>query len=593
LSPDKREVFLSNESVLLEQLKRLFDELWERDPNAADGYSNVSQKPVCSNQTIGVLWGASSEVSTTLTKKVALTASQSSQSSHSTQSTEASDRPFVPPQDNDEQVPIRETGKDESIDKSVRKISSEEEQPSFAGANHASVIETEVVTAQEGKALPLNSTLSVPTQDSDEEAEDRSVDALFASQPPPSQSAVKPATKAFQVQVPKLPTGLAAGLEQFTSVTDKVQLAADREKRAPSSPASSKRLRARESTKELSTSSTSPKARAQRSKSTSKRQKVVLDDVAPPPETTRPSDGLYLAMHGTSVESLLEALDSWPQPKRSGATPRSTEESGASDTTLAMDAKKGGVKLKGTDGTVSERVFSKSDFGRVKLIGQFNKGFIAGRLDDDLYIFDQHACDEKYRFETLQRTTKIRKQPLIRPFPVEMSASDAQIVRDNLDLFEYNGFKFAPEPEENTSSSCSGSTGDFPHGSTGGGQATRQLCLIEIPHSLKTEFGAEDVRELATLIRTNPPPPSDLRDELGYAPPRLPRVRAMFASRACRSAIMIGTELEPRDMRKELENMIGLEQPWNCPHGRPTMRHLVDLKSLPIADHTADYVRFE
>ena len=52
------------------------------------------------------------------------------------------------------------------------------------------------------------------------------------------------------------------------------------------------------------------------------------------------------------------------------------------------------------------------------------------------------------------------------------------------------------------------------------------------------------------------------------------RVRAMLASRACRSSIMIGKALQPRTMRLILEHLSQLESPWNCPHGRPTMRHL-------------------
>ncbi len=34
----------------------------------------------------------------------------------------------------------------------------------------------------------------------------------------------------------------------------------------------------------------------------------------------------------------------------------------------------------------------------MQILGQFNLGFIIARLNDDLYILDQHACDEKYRF---------------------------------------------------------------------------------------------------------------------------------------------------------------------------------------------------
>ena len=69
------------------------------------------------------------------------------------------------------------------------------------------------------------------------------------------------------------------------------------------------------------------------------------------------------------------------------------------------------------------RVISKHDFARMEVLGQFNKGFIIARLRsdpkgkrkaDDLFIIDQHACDEKYNFETLQRTTVIKAQTLIR-----------------------------------------------------------------------------------------------------------------------------------------------------------------------------------
>jgi hypothetical protein len=40
---------------------------------------------------------------------------------------------------------------------------------------------------------------------------------------------------------------------------------------------------------------------------------------------------------------------------------------------------------------------------------------------------------------------------------------------------------------------------------------------------------------------------------------------------------MIGKALTARQMEKVLRNLGGLEKPWNCPHGRPTMRHVVTL----------------
>lgn len=60
------------------------------------------------------------------------------------------------------------------------------------------------------------------------------------------------------------------------------------------------------------------------------------------------------------------------------------------------------------------RVIHKSDFKRMKVLGQFNLGFIIALLDQDLYIIDQHASDEKYNFETLPKTVRVGSQQLIR-----------------------------------------------------------------------------------------------------------------------------------------------------------------------------------
>lgn len=52
----------------------------------------------------------------------------------------------------------------------------------------------------------------------------------------------------------------------------------------------------------------------------------------------------------------------------------------------------------------------------------------------------------------------------------------------------------------------------------------------------------------------------------------------MFAMRACRSSIMIGEPLNKKTMTRVVHNLSELDKPWNCPHGRPTMRHLMELR---------------
>jgi len=54
----------------------------------------------------------------------------------------------------------------------------------------------------------------------------------------------------------------------------------------------------------------------------------------------------------------------------------------------------------------------------------------------------------------------------------------------------------------------------------------------------------------------------------------------MLAMRACRSSIMIGRALDRPQMERILAALSELKAPWNCPHGRPTMRHLAALDKL-------------
>ncbi|OQS04853.1 mismatch repair endonuclease PMS2, partial [Thraustotheca clavata] len=197
-----------------------------------------------------------------------------------------------------------------------------------------------------------------------------------------------------------------------------------------------------------------------------------------------------------------------------------------------------------------QRTLTKDDFAKMEIIGQFNLGFIIARSGSDLYIIDQHASDEKYRFETLQKTTTLHQQPLVQPMAMELTAVEEMTILEHLPIFEKQGFHFAIDATA---------------------PVTKKLKLISLPFSKHTTFGLSDVRELASLLMEAPHQAQTLR---------LPKVTAMFASRACRSAVMIGTALRKEEMQKIVTQLSTLDQPWNCPHGRPTMRHLVDLNCL-------------
>ncbi|KAL9131607.1 MAG: hypothetical protein Q9217_000495 [Psora testacea] len=195
---------------------------------------------------------------------------------------------------------------------------------------------------------------------------------------------------------------------------------------------------------------------------------------------------------------------------------------------------------------------TKSDFRKMHIIGQFNLGFIlATRNNSDLFIIDQHASDEKISFERLQATTVMQNQRLVHPRRLELTAVDEEIVRENQDALLRNGFVVDVDD-----------SGDVPVG--------QRVSLTSLPMSKETTFTPSDLEELLALLADSPIPSSSV--------PRPTKIRKLLAMRACRSSIMIGKVMTRIQMQKLVSKMGEIDKPWNCPHGRPTMRHVCGLE---------------
>lgn len=87
---------------------------------------------------------------------------------------------------------------------------------------------------------------------------------------------------------------------------------------------------------------------------------------------------------------------------------------------------------------------------QMEVIGQFNLGFIIALLENDLFIIDQHATDEKFRFEKLSNETKLKTQKLIIPKPLNLSSLNETVLIEQREIFESNGFEFKINTEGNT-----------------------------------------------------------------------------------------------------------------------------------------------
>lgn len=133
---------------------------------------------------------------------------------------------------------------------------------------------------------------------------------------------------------------------------------------------------------------------------------------------------------------------------------------------------------------------------------------------------------------------------------------------ENLPAIEANGFKIHVD-----------TSGDSPVGA--------RCVLTALPLSRETAFSLEDLEELIAMLGDSP---SDSSTHI----PRPAKVRKMFAMRACRSSVMIGKALTSSQMYTLVRHMGELDKPWNCPHGRPTMRHLCRLRAWDEQGWKAD-----
>ncbi|KAG0057112.1 Mismatch repair endonuclease pms2 [Gryganskiella cystojenkinii] len=250
------------------------------------------------------------------------------------------------------------------------------------------------------------------------------------------------------------------------------------------------------------------------------------------------------------------------------------------------------------------RVISKDDFSKMKVLGQFNRAFIVARLDkysssaessppssslsspndpsarnerrrrrlqrisSDIFVIDQHASDEKYNFETLQAKTVFSTQRMFQPKKLYLTAQEEITVVDHMKMLNQNGFYLDYDPQAPVS---------------------HRLQLVTLPVSERVVFDLQDFEELVFLLSQQTSTPlEDVKESDSHQHSskmvRCSKVRALFASRACRRSVMIGHVLNHTQMKRIVRHMGEIDQPWNCPHGRPTMRHLLDLTELDAQD---------
>ena len=173
----------------------------------------------------------------------------------------------------------------------------------------------------------------------------------------------------------------------------------------------------------------------------------------------------------------------------------------------------------------------------IRIIGQVFDTYWVVQFENNMYIIDQHAAHEKVLFEKFMKNYEDRSittQQLSPPVIFSLTLQEQQLLKSNMDYFKQFGYEI--EEFGGDEYAVRGIPADF-------SQADPKELLLEIIDSISQE-GVKST-------------PESIKDKI--------------ATMSCKAAIKGNNHITRYEAEDLIRKLMDLENPYNCPHGRPTM----------------------
>ena len=185
----------------------------------------------------------------------------------------------------------------------------------------------------------------------------------------------------------------------------------------------------------------------------------------------------------------------------------------------------------------SNKLLTKESRAYHKLIGQVFDTYWIVEFEEKMYIIDQHAAHEKVMYERFMKQYREKRQTsqmITPPVIVTLSLQEETLLKRHLQEFQAVGFEIEP---------------------FGG----REYAISAVPDNL---YGLAS-RELFLEILDG------LSDVSERASDQI--VLEKIASMSCKAAVKGNSHLSSAEADALIGELLTLENPYNCPHGRPTI----------------------
>lgn len=184
-----------------------------------------------------------------------------------------------------------------------------------------------------------------------------------------------------------------------------------------------------------------------------------------------------------------------------------------------------------------ERLLAPESRSRHRLIGQLFDTYWLVQFEDNFYIIDQHAAHEKVYYERFVKqfqSQNIQSQYVSPPLIVSLSLEEENLLKANKKYFRDFGFEIEP---------------------FGG----REYSISAVPSSLLGMTDEELFLEMLDHLTAD-----GSKDAFEIFASRL-------ATMACKAAVKGNHSMSPQEADKLIDELLTLKNPYNCPHGRPTI----------------------
>ena len=184
-----------------------------------------------------------------------------------------------------------------------------------------------------------------------------------------------------------------------------------------------------------------------------------------------------------------------------------------------------------------ERLLAPESRSRHRLIGQLFDTYWLVQFENNFYIIDQHAAHEKVYYERFVKqfqSQNIQSQYVSPPLIVSLSLEEENLLKANKKYFRDFGFEIEP---------------------FGG----REYSISAVPSSLLGMTEEELFLEMLDHLTAD-----GSKDAFEIFASRL-------ATMACKAAVKGNHSMSPQEADKLIDELLTLENPYNCPHGRPTI----------------------